>query len=102
MPKKSVVDPTAGPVELRKAYLHMIQQPGVWIKLKQGKQTVMNRRVSVKRGMYPKDTVMRVQLARMGWRKVIEEQWEFSKAATTGGARKGARAGKGAGRRGSR
>lgn len=76
MPIKKAQEGAQGPIELRKAYLHMIQQPGVWSRLKQGKQTVMNRRVTVKRGTFPKDTVMRAQLARTGWRKVIEEQWE--------------------------
>ena len=51
-------------------------------------------------GAQPYTAFVKSELDR--WRKVIEEQWEFSKAATTGGARKGARAGKGAGRRGSR
>lgn len=102
MAKRNEADATGGPVELRKAYLHMIQQAGVWTKLKQGKQTVMNRRVSVKRGMYPKDTVMRLQLARMGWRKVAEEQWEFSKAGGGGNATKSARGNKRGGAKGKR
>lgn len=87
MPNKKAEEYAQGPIELRKAYLHMIQQPGVWSRLKQGKQTVMNRRVTVKRGTFPKDTVMRAQLARMGWRKVMEEQWEHVKG-TSGKSRR--------------
>lgn len=61
---------------LQKAYEELILQAESWRKLRQPKQTVMNRRVMVRKGIYPREHLMRQQLKRAGWKLVMEERWK--------------------------
>ena len=53
----------------------MIEQPGIWKRLRVSKQTVLNRRVLVGKGALPKDTTMRKWLKKAGWKPVVVEKW---------------------------
>ena len=57
------------------AFKKMIEQPGIWKRLRVSKQTVLNRRVLVGKGMWPKDTTMRKWLKKAGWKPVVVEKW---------------------------
>lgn len=43
--------------------------------LRWARQTLANRRTSVRQGVYPSEKVMRQTLLSLGWKVVQEEQW---------------------------
>lgn len=57
------------------AFKQMLSETGIWKKLRLSKQTVMNRRVQVGKGFYPKDTTMRAWLKKAGWKLETVETW---------------------------
>ncbi len=58
------------------AFKKMLSEPGIWKKLHLSKQTVMNRRVQVGKGLFPKDTTMRGWLKKAGWKAHTVETWK--------------------------
>lgn len=60
---------------LKEAFKSVIMQEKVWKPLRIGRQTVMNRRVQVRKGIFPTEPVMRRLLKRVGWVQVVEERW---------------------------
>lgn len=57
------------------AFKQMLSEPGIWKRLRLSKQTIMNRRVQVGKGAYPKDTTMRAWLKKAGWKLESVETW---------------------------
>ncbi len=60
---------------LRDAFKETIMLPKIWKTLRYGRQTIMNRRVQVRKGTYPTEPVMRKLLSRAGWKLAVKEQW---------------------------
>ena len=60
---------------LKEAFKIVIMQEKVWRPLRIGRQTVMNRRVQVRKGNFPTEPVMRRLLKKVGWKPVVEERW---------------------------
>lgn len=54
----------------------MLLRPGIWTTIHLRKQTVLNRRVMMRKGIYPRDALMRIWLKKAGWRMVVEERWQ--------------------------
>lgn len=63
-------------VPLTDAFRSMIEQEGIWDRLKVGRQTVLNRRVMVRNSEFPKDSTMRAWLKKAGWKMAVEERWK--------------------------
>lgn len=60
---------------LRDAYRAAVLDKGNTRRMGWGRQTVLNRRVQVRKRRYPTEVVMRRVLKKLGWKKVMEEQW---------------------------
>ncbi|MBK9759783.1 MAG: hypothetical protein IPO90_07370 [Flavobacteriales bacterium] len=60
---------------LQLAFKRMLTTPQVWRKLHVGRQTVMNRRVLLGKGKYPRDATMRSWLKKAGWKQAVVEKW---------------------------
>ena len=60
---------------LAEAYGPTLWIPDVWFSIGVPKQNVMNRRVFVKKGIYPREKAMREALSLTGWKFVNEEIW---------------------------
>lgn len=64
---------------LQAAFEEMMVRPGIWKTIGLQKQTVLNRRVMMRKKIYPREKLMRRWLKKAGWTCIVEERWDRRK-----------------------